>query len=317
MDFNTNAATIKVIGVGGGGNNTINRMIEHGVQNVEFIAVNTDTQTLNLSEAENKIQIGTTLTKGLGTGANPNLGEKAVEESKEQLQAALKGADMIIVTAGMGGGTGTGAAPAIAQIARKFDILTVGVVTHPFTFEGSKRSTQALIGINAMKKIVDTLIVIPNDRLLKIIHKNTPILETFREADNILRQSIQGITDLILMPGLINVDFADVKAIMSDKGSALIGIGSATGQDRAAEAVQRALSSPLLDTSIHGAKDVLLKFTSGTNLNLYEIQEAANIISSISDYDLNMIFGSVINENLNDKIIVTIIATGFDDQDIL
>ncbi|OAH52813.1 cell division protein FtsZ [Domibacillus aminovorans] len=319
MEFDTSVSplvNIKVIGVGGGGNNAVNRMIEHGVQGVEFIAVNTDAQALNLSKAEIKIQIGATLTRGLGAGANSEVGKYAVKESKERLQKALKGADMVIVTAGMGGGTGTGAASAIAQIARELGALTIGVVTRPFTFEGRKRATQAAGGIASMKKAVDTLIVIPNDRLLEIVDKHVPMLEAFREADHILRQGIQGISDLITVPGLINIDFADVKTIMSNKGTALIGIGRATGKDRAVEAAKRAISSPLLNTSIDGAQGVLMKLTGGTNLSLYEVQEAANVIASASDYELNMIFGSVVNENLNDEIIVTVIATGFNDQEM-
>lgn len=314
LEFETNIdgfATIKVIGVGGGGNNAVNRMIEHGVQGVEFIAVNTDAQALNLSKAEIKLQIGAKLTRGLGAGANPEVGKKAAEESKEQIEEALKGADMVFVTAGMGGGTGTGAAPVIAQIAKDLGALTVGVVTRPFTFEGRKRAMQAAGGIAAMKESVDTLIVIPNDRLLEIVDKNTPMLEAFREADNVLRQGVQGISDLIAVPGLINLDFADVKTIMSNKGSALMGIGVATGENRAAEAAKKAISSPLLETSIDGAQGVLMNITGGTNLSLYEVQEAADIVASASDQDVNMIFGSVINENLKDEIIVTVIATGF------
>ncbi|MEJ9223004.1 cell division protein FtsZ [Priestia aryabhattai] len=319
LEFDTSVdqlATIKVIGVGGGGNNAVNRMIEHGVQGVEFIAVNTDAQALNLSKAETKMQIGAKLTRGLGAGANPEVGKKAAEESKEQIQEALKGADMVFVTAGMGGGTGTGAAPVIAQIARELGALTVGVVTRPFTFEGRKRSTQAAGGIASMKEAVDTLIVIPNDRLLEIVDKNTPMLEAFREADNVLRQGVQGISDLIAVPGLINLDFADVKTIMSNKGSALMGIGIATGENRAAEAAKKAISSPLLETSIDGAQGVLMNITGGTNLSLYEVQEAADIVASASDQEVNMIFGSVINENLKDEIVVTVIATGFSDQDL-
>lgn len=304
---------IKVIGVGGGGNNTVNRMIEHGVQGVEFIAVNTDAQALHLSKAEVRMQIGAELTRGLGAGANPEVGKRAVEESREQIEDVLRGADMVFVTAGMGGGTGTGAAPAIAQIARHLGALTIGVVTRPFTFEGRKRATQAAGGIDLMKKAVDTLIVIPNDRLLGIIDKKTPMLEAFREADNVLRQGIQGISDLIAVPGLINLDFADVTTIMANKGSALMGIGSATGQDRAAEAAKKAISSPLLEGSIEGAKGVLINITSGADLSLFEVQEAADIVASVSDQELNMIFGSVINENLKGEIRVTVIATGFDD----
>ncbi|WP_243289962.1 cell division protein FtsZ [Bacillus sp. FJAT-47783] len=319
LEFDTNVdgfATIKVIGVGGGGNNAVNRMIEHGVQGVEFIAVNTDAQALNLSKAETKMQIGAKLTRGLGAGANPEVGKKAAEESKEQIEEALKGADMVFVTAGMGGGTGTGAAPVIAQIAKDLGALTVGVVTRPFTFEGRKRAMQAAGGISAMKESVDTLIVIPNDRLLEIVDKNTPMLEAFREADNVLRQGVQGISDLIAVPGLINLDFADVKTIMSNKGSALMGIGVATGENRAAEAAKKAISSPLLETSIDGAQGVLMNITGGTNLSLYEVQEAADIVASASDQDVNMIFGSVINENLKDEIVVTVIATGFTEAEV-
>ena len=317
LEFDTNVdqlAVIKVIGVGGGGNNAVNRMIEHGVQGVEFIAVNTDAQALNLSKAEIRLQIGAKLTRGLGAGANPEVGKKAAEESREQIEEALRGADMVFVTAGMGGGTGTGAAPVIAQIAREIGALTVGVVTRPFTFEGRKRSTQAIGGIGQMKEAVDTLIVIPNDRLLEIVDKNTPMLEAFREADNVLRQGVQGISDLIAVPGLINLDFADVKTIMSNKGSALMGIGISTGENRAAEAAKKAISSPLLETSIDGAKGVLMNITGGSNLSLFEVQEAADIVASASDEDVNMIFGSVINDNLKDEIIVTVIATGFNEE---
>lgn len=317
LEFDTNLdslATIKVIGVGGGGNNAVNRMIEHGVQGVEFIAVNTDSQALNLSKAEIKMQIGAKLTRGLGAGANPEVGKKAAEESKEQIEEALKGADMVFVTAGMGGGTGTGAAPVIAQIARDLGTLTVGVVTRPFSFEGRKRSTQAEGGIQALKQAVDTLIVIPNDRLLEIVDKSTPMLEAFREADNVLRQGVQGISDLIAVPGLINLDFADVKTIMSNKGSALMGIGVSSGENRAAEAAKKAISSPLLETSIDGAQGVLMNITGGSNLSLFEVQEAADIVATASDQEVNMIFGSVINEDLKDEIVVTVIATGFNEQ---
>jgi len=317
LEFDTNLdslATIKVIGVGGGGNNAVNRMIEHGVQGVEFIAVNTDAQALNLSKAEVKMQIGAKLTRGLGAGANPEVGKKAAEESKEQIEEALRGADMVFVTAGMGGGTGTGAAPVIAQIARDLGALTVGVVTRPFTFEGKKRSNQASGGIGSMKEAVDTLIVIPNDRLLEIVDKSTPMLEAFREADNVLRQGVQGISDLIATPGLINLDFADVKTIMSNKGSALMGIGVAAGENRATEAAKKAINSPLLETSIDGAQGVLMNITGGANLSLYEVQEAADIVATATDQEVNMIFGSVINETLKDEIIVTVIATGFNEE---
>ncbi|MGD2195886.1 cell division protein FtsZ [Lysinibacillus fusiformis] len=317
LEFDTNVdelAVIKVIGVGGGGNNAVNRMIEHGVQGVDFIAVNTDSQALNLSKAEVRLQIGAKLTRGLGAGANPEVGKKAAEESREQLEEVLRGADMVFVTAGMGGGTGTGAAPVIAQIARELGALTVGVVTRPFTFEGRKRQTQAIGGIGGMKEAVDTLIVIPNDKLLQIVDKSTPMLEAFREADNVLRQGVQGISDLIATPGLINLDFADVKTIMSNKGSALMGIGIATGENRASEAAKKAISSPLLESSIDGAKGVLMNITGGSNLSLFEVQEAADIVASASDEEVNMIFGSVINENLKDEIIVTVIATGFSEE---
>lgn len=317
LEFDTNLeelAKIKVIGVGGGGNNAVNRMIEHGVEGVEFIAVNTDAQALNLSKAETKVQIGNKLTRGLGAGANPEVGKKAAEESKEQLEEVLSGADMIFVTAGMGGGTGTGAAPVIAQVAKELGALTVGVVTRPFSFEGRRRSNQAVSGIETLKSNVDTLIVIPNDRLLEIVDKNTPMLEAFREADNILRQGVQGISDLIAKPGLINVDFADVKTIMFDKGSALMGIGIATGETRATEAAKKAISSPLLETSIDGAHGILMNITGGSNLSLYEVQEAADLVTNAADEEVNVIFGSVINENLNDEIVVTVIATGFDES---
>ncbi|MET3576903.1 cell division protein FtsZ [Bhargavaea ullalensis] len=319
LEFDTNIdalAVIKVIGVGGGGNNAVNRMIEHGVQGVEFIAVNTDAQALKLSEAEVKLQIGEKLTRGLGAGANPEVGKKAAEESKEQIEEALRGADMVFVTAGMGGGTGTGAAPVIAQVAKDLGALTVGVVTRPFTFEGRKRATQAIGGIAAMKESVDTLIVIPNDRLLEIVDKNTPMLEAFREADNVLRQGVSGISDLIAVPGLINLDFADVKTIMQNKGSALMGIGISSGENRAAEAAKKAISSPLLETSIDGAKGVLMNITGGSNLSLFEVQEAADIVASASDEEVNMIFGSVINDNLKDEIVVTVIATGFTEEQL-
>lgn len=307
-------ARIKVIGVGGGGGNAVNRMIESGVQGVEFIAVNTDAQALQLSKAEHKIQIGAKLTRGLGAGANPEIGKKAAEESRELLEDVLKGADMVFVTAGMGGGTGTGAAPIIAEIAKELGALTVGVVTRPFTFEGRRRAIHASQGIENLKEKVDTLIVIPNDRLLEIVDKNTPMLEAFREADNVLRQGVQGISDLIAVPGLINLDFADVKTIMTEKGSALMGIGVASGENRAVEAAKKAIMSPLLESSIEGAKGVLLNITGGTNLSLYEVNEAADIVAASSDAEVNMIFGAVINEEMKEEIMVTVIATGFDEQ---
>lgn len=312
LEYDT-LAQIKVIGVGGGGSNAVNRMIDSGIQGVEFIAVNTDYQALNLSKAQHKLQIGGKLTRGLGAGANPDVGKKAAEESREQIENALRGADMVFVTAGMGGGTGTGAAPVIAEIAKEIGALTVGVVTRPFTFEGRKRSQQAYNGINALKEKVDTLIVIPNDRLLEIVDKNTPMLEAFREADNVLRQGVQGISDLIAVPGLINLDFADVKTIMTERGSALMGIGIATGENRATEAAKKAICSPLLETSIDGARGVLMNITGGSNLSLYEVNEAADIVASASDEEVNMIFGAVINDNLKDEIVVTVIATGFEE----
>lgn len=308
-------AKIKVIGVGGGGNNAVNRMIDDGVQGVEFIAVNTDAQALNLSKADVTMQIGETLTRGLGAGANPEIGRKAVEESRSQLQELLQGADMVFVTAGMGGGTGTGAAPAIAHIARELGALTIGVVTRPFAFEGRKRAVNAASGIEEMKKAVNTLIIIPNERLLQIVDKRTPMLEAFREADSVLRQGVQGISDLIAVPGLINLDFADVKTIMSNKGTALMGIGVASGEGRAVAAAKMAISSPLLETSIDGAQGVLMNITGGTNLSLFEVQEAADIVASATDDQLNMIFGSVINEKLTKEIMVTVIATGFNNRE--
>src|SRR3954468_1285914 len=317
LDMNIDQiARIKVIGVGGGGNNAVNRMIEDGIQGVEFIAVNTDAQALNLSKAEIKMQIGAQLTRGLGAGANPEVGRKAVEESRRQLEDVLKGADMVFVTAGMGGGTGTGAAPAIAEISRELGALTIGVVTRPFGFEGRKRAANAASGIDSMSQAVDTLIIIPNDRLLQIVDKKTPMLEAFREADNVLRQGVQGISDLIAVPGLINLDFADVKTIMTNQGTALMGIGVAKGPDRAVEAAKKAISSPLLETSIDGAQGVLMNITGGSNLSLYEVQEAADIVSSAADKELNMIFGSIINEAYKDEIMITVIATGFSETEL-
>ena len=304
-------ARIKVVGVGGGGNNAVNRMIEAGVEGVEFIAVNTDGQALNQSKAEVTIQIGASLTRGLGAGANPQIGMKAVEESEKEIEDALRGADMVFVTAGMGGGTGTGAAPEIARIAKELGSLTIGVVTRPFRFEGRKRAVNADAGIDAMKAAVDTLIIIPNEKLLEIVDKRTPMIEAFREADNVLLRGVQGISDLIAVPGLINLDFADVKTVMSHRGTALMGIGMAKGDGRAVEAANKAINSPLLETSISGARGVILNITGGRNLSLFEIQEAADVISSATHEDLNMIFGSVINDNLKDEIIVTVIATGF------
>lgn len=307
-------AKIKVIGVGGGGNNAVNRMISANLQGVDFICVNTDAQCLNLSQAQMKIQIGNKLTKGLGAGANPEIGKKAAEETRDEIVKSLQGADMVFVTAGMGGGTGTGAAPIVAEVAKEQGALTVGVVTRPFTFEGKKRAGQAEIGIEELKEKVDTLIIIPNDRLLQVADKNTSISDAFKIADDILRQGVQGISDLIAVPGLINLDFADVKTIMMDTGSALMGIGRASGDKRASEAAKMAISSPLLETSIEGAKGVLLNITGGNNLGLFEVNEVAEIISSAADPEANIIFGAVVDERLEDELRVTVIATGFDNR---
>ncbi len=307
-------AVIKVVGVGGGGNNAVDRMIRSGLRGVEFVAINTDLQALGRSEATLKIQIGSALTRGLGAGANPDIGQKAAEESHEQIAAALKGADMVFVTAGMGGGTGTGASPVIAQIGKEGGALTVGVVTKPFTFEGGRRSQQAEKGIANLRQQVDTLITIPNDRLLQVVDKRTPFVEAFRMADDVLRQGVQGISDLIAVPGLINLDFADVKTIMSETGSALMGIGVGRGEARAAEAARAAINSPLLETSIEGARGVLLNITGDANLGLFEVNEAAEIITQAADPEANIIFGAVIDENLQDEVRITVIATGFDQR---
>ncbi|MDF2630481.1 MAG: ftsZ, partial [Symbiobacteriaceae bacterium] len=308
-------ANIKVIGVGGGGNNAVNRMIAAGLRGVEFVAVNTDAQALKGAMAPIKLQIGNKLTKGLGAGADPEVGNRAAEESRDEIANALRGADMVFVTAGMGGGTGTGAAPIVAEIAKEMGALTVGVVTKPFTFEGRKRQLQAEKGIQGLKAKVDTLITIPNDRLLQVVDKKTSIVEAFRIADDVLRQGVQGISDLIAVPGLINLDFADVRTIMADTGSALMGIGVSRGEGRATEAARAAISSPLLETSIEGAKGVLLNITGGADLGLLEVNEAAEIISQAADPEANIIFGAVIDENITDEIRVTVIATGFGDSD--
>ncbi|MCM1444319.1 MAG: cell division protein FtsZ [Candidatus Amulumruptor caecigallinarius] len=307
-------AKIKVIGVGGGGGNAVNRMIESGVKGVDFIVANTDLQVLNNSKAPTKIQIGTELTNGLGAGANPEIGKEAAMESKVELEAAIEGADMVFITCGMGGGTGTGAAPVIADIAQQLGALTIGIVTKPFSFEGKKRMQQALGGLEELKKHVDTLIVVPNDKLREIIDKTTPLLESFREVDNVLRRGVQSISDLIAVAGLINLDFADVKAVMEKRGNALIGIGIGAGENRATEAALQAVSSPLLETSIDGATDAIINVTGGANLTLFEVEEAVEIVRTSANTDINTIFGAVINENLNDEIIVTVIATGFDEN---
>ncbi len=306
-----NFASIKVVGIGGGGNNAVNRMIDAGVKGVEFFAINTDAQALQLSKASAKMQIGEKLTKGLGAGANPHIGREAAEESREEIAATLKGADMIFLTAGMGGGTGTGATPVIAETARELGSLTVGVVTKPFSFEGRRRMQQAEEGIALLREKLDTLIIIPNDRLLQIVEKRTPVLEAFRVADDILRQGVQGISDLIAVPGLINLDFADIRTIMAETGPALMGVGQAEGETRCVDAARLAINSPLLETSIEGARGILINITGGTDLGLYEINEAAEIVSGYADPEANIIFGAVINDEMQEQVRLTIIATGF------
>ena len=305
-------AKIKVIGLGGGGGNAINRMVESGVKGVEFIAANTDLQVLNTSKADVKIQIGANLTDGLGAGGKPEVGKESALESKKEIEDALSGADMVFITAGMGGGTGTGAAAIVAEIAQELGALTVAIVTKPFSFEGKRRMENALAGIEELKQHVDTLIVIPNDRLREIIDKSTPMLEAFKEVDNVLRRGVQSISDLIAVVGLVNLDFADVKAVMQDSGNATIGIGIGMGEERAIEAAKQAVSSPLLETSIEGATDAIINITGGVNLTLFEAEQAAEVVRSAANTDINTIFGSVINENLSDEVIVTVIATGFD-----
>lgn len=312
--FASNGAMIKVIGVGGAGGNAVNRMIEDGVQGVEFIVANTDLQALDMMSAETKIQLGPKLTRGLGAGANPEVGRKSAEESEEALAEALKGADMVFVTAGMGGGTGTGAAGIVARIAKEQGALTVGVITRPFTFEGPKKGRFAAEGIASMREHVDTLVTISNNRLLEIVDKKTPMMEAFREADNVLRQGVQGISDLITNPGYVNLDFADVKTVMENQGSALMGIGRATGENRTAEATKKAISSPLLEVSLDGAENVLLNITGGSDLTLFEAQDASDIVSAAATGDVNIIFGTSINEELGDEVIVTVIATGIDPE---
>jgi len=304
-------AVIKVVGVGGGGTNAVNRMVDAGLRGVEFIAVNTDAQALLMCDADVKIHIGGKTTRGLGAGANPAVGREAAEENKDELREALKGADMVFVTAGKGGGTGTGAAPIIAELARDIGALTVGVVTKPFTFEGKKRAVQAERGIDLLARKVDTLIIIPNDRLLQVVEKRTSIIEAFKVADDVLRQGVQGITDLITVPGLINLDFADVRTIMRSAGSALMGIGVADGENRGAEAARAAISSPLLESSIEGATGILLNITGGPEMGLFEVNEAAEIISDAADGEANVIFGAVIDGSMGEDMRVTVIATGF------
>ena len=305
-------AIIKVIGVGGGGGNAVNRMIDEEVKGIDFIVANTDVQALEASKANTKIQLGPKLTRGLGAGSNPEIGQKAAEESEEAIAESLKGADMVFVTAGMGGGTGTGGAPVVAKIAKDAGALTVAVVTRPFTFEGPRRSKYANEGINNLKQNVDTVVIIDNDRLLEMVDKKTPMMEAFHVADNILRQGVQGISDLITSPGYVNLDFADVKTIMENQGSALMGIGSANGENRAIEATKKAISSPLLEVSIDGAQQVLLNITGGPDLSLFEAQDASDTVREAASDDTNIIFGTSINEDLGDEVKVTVIATGID-----
>ncbi len=308
---NVNPAQIKVVGVGGGGNNAVNRMIEAQVKCVEFIAVNTDKQDLTLSAASQKIQIGEKITKGLGAGAVPEIGKKAAEESRDEIAQAIKGADMVFVTAGMGGGTGTGAAPIVAEVAKEMGVLTVGIVTKPFWFEGKTRQQNSDEGIKNLMGAVDTLVVIPNDKLLEVAENRTPLMESFRMADDILRQGVQGISDLISRPGLISLDFADIKTIMKDTGFAHMGIGRASGETRAEEAAKKAIHSPLLETTIEGAKGVILNVTGGSDLGILEVKTAAELVEEAADKDANIIIGAIIDENMGDEIQITVIATGF------
>ena len=308
-------ATIKVIGVGGAGNNAVNRMIEAGIRNVEFIAVNTDRQTLNESKANSKIQIGEKLTRGLGAGANPDIGAQAAEESRAEIAEVLKGADMVFVTAGMGGGTGTGAAPIVAATAKELGILTIGVVTKPFTFEGKKRWAQAERGVTSLKGKVDTLVVIPNDKLLQVIDRKTSMIEAFRMADDVLRQGVQGISDLISVPGVINLDFADVRTIMLNQGMAHMGIGCASGENRAEDAAKQAIQSPLLETSIEGARGIIINITGGSDMGLHEANTAAELVQRSADPEANIIFGTVIDDSMGDELQITVIATGFEKEE--
>ncbi|KJY48625.1 Cell division protein FtsZ [Bombilactobacillus mellis] len=307
-------AKIKVIGVGGAGGNAVNRMVEENIKGVEFIAANTDMQALDLSQADTRLQLGPKLTRGLGAGSNPDIGQKAAEESEDVISDLLKESDMIFITAGMGGGTGTGAAPVIARVAKDSGALTVGVVTRPFMFEGPKRAKYADKGIEDLKQHVDTLVVIANNRLLEIVDKKTPMKEALHVADDVLRQGVQGISDLITSPGFVNLDFADIKTVMSDQGSALMGIGAANGENRIVEATKKAISSPLLEVSIDGAKQVLLNITGGPDLSLFEANESANVVSQATSEDVNIIFGTSMDENLGDEVRVTVIATGIDDE---
>jgi cell division protein FtsZ len=307
-------AVLKVAGVGGGGTNAVNRMVDAGLAGVEFIAVNTDAQALLMTDADVKIQIGAEATRGLGAGADPEIGLAAAQESRDELKEALKGADMVFITAGEGGGTGTGGAPIVAELGQEIGALTVGVVTRPFAFEGRKRAEQAERGIDQLRDRVDTLIVIENDRLLQVVERQTSVVDAFRMADDILRQGVQGITDLITEPGLVNLDFADVRTIMRDAGSALMGIGRASGENRAAEAARIAVSSPLLEASIEGATGILLNVTGGSDIGLFEVNEAAEVVTGAADQNANVIFGAVIDDSIGDEVQVTVIATGFGGQ---
>jgi cell division protein FtsZ len=307
-------AVLKVVGVGGGGTNAVNRMVDAGLSGVDFIAVNTDAQALLMADADIKIQVGAEVTRGLGAGADPEIGLAAAQESRDELKEALKGADMVFITAGEGGGTGTGGAPIVAEIGQEIGALTVGVVTRPFGFEGRKRADQAERGIDQLRDRVDTLIVIENDRLLQVVERQTSVVEAFRMADDILRQGVQGITDLITEPGLVNLDFADVRTIMRDAGSALMGIGRASGENRAAEAARSAVSSPLLEASIEGATGILLNVTGGSDIGLFEVNEAAEVVTGAADQNANVIFGAVINDSMGGDVQVTVIATGFGGQ---
>jgi cell division protein FtsZ len=304
-------ALIKVVGVGGGGSNAVNRMVDAGLSGCEFIAINTDAQALLMCDADVKMPIGSDVTRGLGAGADPSVGRSAAEESRDELKEALKGADMVFVTAGEGGGTGTGAAPVVAKLAQEIGALTVGVVTRPFSFEGRRRAEVASRGVDELRDAVDTLIVIENDRLLQVVEKRTSIVDAFNLADDVLRQGVQGITDLITIPGLVNLDFADVRTIMNEAGSALMGIGTAAGENRATEAARAAVSSPLLESSIEGATGILLNVTGGSDIGLFEVNEAAQVVTSAADQNANVIFGAVIDEGLSDEVRVTVIATGF------
>lgn len=314
ISTSNNLADIKVVGVGGGGVNAVNRMIEEGLKGVQFVAINTDSQALIFSDADTKLDIGREATRGLGAGANPEVGKTSAEDHKTEIEDALEGSDMVFVTAGEGGGTGTGAAPVVASIAKKMGALTVGVVTRPFKFEGARRTRQAMSGIEELREVCDTLIVIPNDRLMQLGGEELSIVEAFRAADEVLHNGVQGITNLITIPGMINVDFADVRSVMADAGSALMGIGSARGDNRALNAAEQAINSPLLESTMEGAKGVLLSIAGGSDLGLHEVNAAASMVEERADEDANIIFGTIIDDNLGDEVRVTIIATGFDAQ---